>query len=1400
MRPGANANQPSLSASPYRWITGLIAIIIVTALGIGGLTLHYLQSQAVATRGESLALLATDIADLLDRVLFERYGDAQMMADAFAGKMQDTSALTRYLNLMMERYLFYRWLGVTDAAGRIVAATDPASVGEDRSNAAWFQASRDGKGVFLQDVSVSTETHGDRAIGFSAPIRGPKGEFLGVVTARVGLSELEAVIRRTVSSFQSQHNNIPRVEWQFLTRDGTLIVDSPLREEGTVHLEQIGLSSARLSMATEPGYVEELHPRRQVPVITGYARTEGYGEFPGFHWGILVRMDRSDILHPIREVLKKLGAVGLLLFVPMLGLLLWMSKRLRREWTSAADQLMRLRGLHSVSKALQQEAPKPHTDFALAEFLQLLVDSAMQITGAKYGAFGLFDESGKHLVRFITGGMAPSTVQAIGAIPTGRGLLGFLAQEGDVLRLKDLTRHPTFTGFPPHHPPMRSFLGISVRVHGRVMGRFYLTEKQGADEFTDVDVEVISALAAQSGVAIENGYFLNQIRAAERHYRTTMAALPVAVVRLDHENIVRFANQMFYKFIQRNETDTLGQPIDVLLPREELTTLLHAIRAQGAPSFQEQDCQYLAPDMPHCRLIARAIHETDEIVLVIKDISAQKQVEQERTKLMRDRLLLLESTGEGIFGIDLQTRCTFINRAGAAMLGYRPEELLGRNMHELIHHTKPDGARYPAEDCPIARSCLSGQGCRLDDEVLWRRDGTSFHAEYAVRPILDEDWITGAVVTFANITERKRAELALAEKTQELSDFIEHASVSMHWVGPDGIILWANQAELDLLGYTREEYIGRPIADFHVDQPVIQGILDRLSHAKAVQEYAARLRCKDGSIKDVLIDSSVLWQDGEFIHTRCFTRDITERRRAEEALRMSQARMQAILENALDAVIGIDEDGRITDWNPRAETIFGWASGEAIGRDLAETIIPLQYREAHRHGLRHFLVTGEGPFLNRRIELTALRRDGNEFPVEISILPLKLGKQYWFSAFVADITERKRAEEALQASEAQLRQSQKMEAVGQLAGGIAHDFNNILMVINGYSALLLRELGPDSPLHRYPREIAKAGDRAAALTQQLLAFSRRQVITPSALHLNEAVTSMQDMLRRLIGEHIELVLALAPHLDCVMADRSQIEQVIMNLVVNARDAMPNGGRLTIETANVALDEAMADSLSGVAPGPHVTLAVRDTGHGMDAATQARIFEPFFTTKEPGMGTGLGLASVFGIVKQSGGAIVVQSEPGQGTVFHIYLPRAAGDAVEPQPAATAAQPTGGRETILLVEDQEEVRAFVQEILQEAGYQVLVAHDGIEALALSERYKEPIHLLLTDVVMPKMSGRQVADRLALLCPAMKVLYLSGYTDDALGAHGVLDPGTPLLFKPFEADVLLRTLRELLDAGPR
>jgi two-component system cell cycle sensor histidine kinase/response regulator CckA len=497
------------------------------------------------------------------------------------------------------------------------------------------------------------------------------------------------------------------------------------------------------------------------------------------------------------------------------------------------------------------------------------------------------------------------------------------------------------------------------------------------------------------------------------------------------------------------------------------------------------------------------------------------------------------------------------------------------------------------------------------------------------------------------------------------------------------------------------------------------------------------------------------------------------------------------------------DNGCFMEANEKAEKLFGYSRSQLMnmgpgdvspefqpdGSPSAE-VAPVHVAEAMK---------GERPVFEW------MHRDvsGRDFHCEIRLvrLPDPAGRKLC-RASIIDITDRKlaevaklRLEETLRKTEDQLRQAQKMEAIGRLAGGVAHDFNNLLSVVLSYSSFALSSLEESDSVAADVREIQSAGKRAADLTRQLLAFSRQQMLAPAVVDLNEVVGQMDTMLRRLIGEDVDLRTVTTPLLSKVKVDRGQIEQVIMNLAINARDAMPSGGTLTIETANVFLDEGYAGVHVGVKVGPHVLLSVADSGVGMSAEVQARIFEPFFTTKERGKGTGLGLSTVLGIVEQSGGSVAVASEPSRGAMFKIYFPCTDEDP-ESMQLAVSPRTLRGSETVLLVEDEEQLRALGREILAKSGYNVIVADNPAHALQICETYGEIIHLLLTDVVMPLMNGRELAVRATQIRPAMKVLYVSGYTDNTIVHHGVLEEGVAFLQKPITPDALRRKLRDVLD----
>ncbi|HYL63908.1 MAG TPA: PAS domain S-box protein [Candidatus Methylomirabilis sp.] len=513
-----------------------------------------------------------------------------------------------------------------------------------------------------------------------------------------------------------------------------------------------------------------------------------------------------------------------------------------------------------------------------------------------------------------------------------------------------------------------------------------------------------------------------------------------------------------------------------------------------------------------------------------------------------------------------------------------------------------------------------------------------------------------------------------------------------------------------------------------------------------------------------------------------------ERRQTERLLLESEERFRELFENAKDIIFTLDPDGNFKSLNKSAEEVMGWSREEAQRINLKQ-IVPAEHLNQCKQLMSRLLNEEQ----LQQFEITLLRKDGKRAVLETSArLLLSEGKKKGIQGIARDVTERRNLENIV-------RQSQKLEAVGRLSGGLSHDFNNLLCVVSGHAELLMGQLGPEHPGARHVEQIKKAVDNTASLVRQLLVFSRKQAFHPRIVNLNEAVTETKKLLGRLIGEHVELSTSLSPTLAPVYVDPVQIEQVIMNLILNARDAMPLGGKLALETSNAELDENVCTRHAIIPAGKYVVLAVADSGAGMDEETQNRLFEPFYTTKESGHGTGLGLSTVYGIVKQSGGSIAVESEPGKGTTFRIYLPWANASAGresshKPDPGHRAS------ETILLVENSGPLRALAREFLSSGGYAVLDAENGMDALRIAKQFVGLIHLLLTDVVMPGMGGKQLAGQFATLYPAAKVLYMSGYSDESTVDSSLLNEQSQFLEKPFTRDILLKKVRQALDAQPR
>ncbi len=1017
----------------YRWLPYLLVAMTLLAVFAGVGLIRFVEARVVQATGGELTLAAAEVAEKLDRMLFERQGDALTMARSLELRVSDQKYLSEYLNWMKQEYSpTYLSLAVMNVQGTVVAATESSLIGRDRSRDASFITARATRRHNIADVAVrETAESGIDTVMFTAPILDAQGTFLGVVSSQVGVSYLEEATTRTIRSFEARRETGVRVEYQMLTKEGRVFVDSNLSHKGDINLKKMGLPSALQSEAGVPGFIEEEHLRRHVQVVTGYARTNGFGDFPGLGWSILVRMDRQDILAPSHTFLWKAGIVGGVVWIPMMGLLFWATARLRAEHRQA-----------------QQE----------------------------------------------------------------------------------------------------------------------------------------SAWA----------------------------------------------------------------------------------KAAEAALLQSQE---------------------------------------------RNRAIV-DTAFDGVITIDSTGIVTDWNAQATAIFGWSREDAMGRVLSETII---PERDRQ-AHEHGLREFFRTGAGAILNrriEIIAQHKDGRELPVELAVSPAkIGDAYIFSAFIR--DITDRRRAERRLASQYAVTRVLSEAA--------------------------TLEEAVPKIIQAIGENLEWDVGLFWRVDRATGV------LRCFDQ------------WK-APSIQADPFTMDTWQRVCAR----------------------GEDLPGRI------------WASGKSawvadVTQDTHFTR-GAQARQAGLHCAFGFPIL-VGSEIEGAIEFFShsVRQPDDELLRMVEDIGLKIGQ----------FGERARTEGVLRETEAQLRQAQKMEAVGRLAGGMAHDFNNLLTVIRGYSELLLGRLGPSDAMRKDVEEVKKAADRASGLTRQLLAFSRRQFIAAKVLDLNALVANMDGMLRRLIGEDmVEFSAELDASTGAIKADPGQVEQVIMNLVVNARDAMPKGGRLTIETTNVTIGKEASLDAAGVEPGSYVLLAVRDTGHGMDAETRSHLFEPFFTTKEKGKGTGLGLSTVYGIVKQSGGSIFVESAPDRGTTFRIYFPRVEQEVLGPTGAVEAIDPARGRETILLVEDEPAVRGLVHETLRLHGYTVLEARHGIEALITSTKYVGPIHLLLTDVVMPQMSGPEVAEKILTVRPEIKILYMSGYPDHPVFDQGGVSRQTGFLPKPFSPPVLTQKVREVLDS---
>lgn len=749
---------------------------------------------------------------------------------------------------------------------------------------------------------------------------------------------------------------------------------------------------------------------------------------------------------------------------------------------------------------------------------------------------------------------------------------------------------------------------------------------------------------------------------------------------------------------------------------------------------------------------------------------------------------LIENSADIVVTLSAGGGILYVTPSVEQVLGYRAESLVGQNIFAVTHPAEAERIMEGLAGLLRGRDCAETIECQVR-----HRSGGWRTFEVRIRNLLNDPAVGGIAVNARDVTDIRAA----MQSQRRLNSFLEATPDFVAIFDPHGRAFSINTAFRAAVGIEADA----DISSMTVTDLFPPSVTERLMNdgiPTAVREGVwvgeTRLERPDGSeipISQVMLAHMSPEGSVEFLST--LARDVTQQKEAEAALRRSEAHFRSLIENALDMITVLDADGGILFASPSVRRTLGYEPEELLGTRVFDFVHP-DDADRMRRGLADSVRTGER---SPPIEIRLRHRDGSWRLLE------SVGESLLDDPAVAgvvinsrDVTERREAEEELHASREQLLQAQKMEAVGRLAGGVAHDFNNLLTAIKGFTELLLLDFDRRDPRYPFAQEIQAAANRAASLTRQLLAFSRKQVLQPQVIDLNASVVNMEKMLRRLIGEDVELVTVRSPDLERVEADPGQIEQILLNLVVNARDAMPSGGRLAITTHNETVSPEKAQLHPEVKPGPFVRLSVRDTGSGMSREVQNRIFEPFFTTKEQGRGTGLGLSTVYGIVQQSGGFVEVESRPEEGADFRVYLPAVARPAAPVHQAADDS-PLRGGETVLLVEDEKAVRVLVRRVLDRMGYTVWEAEDGASALDLIRDREAIPDLLLTDVIMPGMSGRELADQIHKARPDLKVLFMSGYTDEAISQHGVLVPGVAFLEKPFTPEILLRRIRKVLDS---
>ncbi len=989
--------------------------------------------------------------------------------------------------------------------------------------------------------------------------------------------------------------------------------------------------------------------------------------------------------------------------------------------------------------------------------------------------------------------------------PAAEATIGYTRDEAMGQSVAELIIPPAYRSM--HEKGLAAFRATG---EGRVIGRRIEIEAMRKDgsvfpvelALTQVNLpgaQVFTAVIRDISPRLE---MERSLRESETRFRSLVQNSRDVIAVVDENLVLRFVSPAVEQITGFSPEEILGtsgvdyiHPDDLeLLAREVAEIMAEPDRAKTI----ELRCRTKTDDFIWIEIrAANRLHDPGirGIVLNYHDVTERRLALEQHRELAEQSRLLLESTGEGMWGLDLEGRCIFVNQAAARALGYEVDDLLGKFVHDITHHSKPDGSPYPIEECPSFLAMKPGTPIHRSAEVFWKADGTAVPVEYSAFPIIKDGQPSGVVASFKDVSDRIRMEEALRSSEALFKGAFRAAQTGIALIDADArTYVEVNQALCGMLGYTKDELL-------ELDWLTVTHPEDREENLETVRrlttgqdDFASltkRYVRKDGSVITVEISDALLRDaDGELRYFVTHVVDVTERRASDRRLQESQELLQGVIDNSPAMIYVKRTDGTFLLANDRFSRNLGSSSTALVGKtvyDLVDGELADDLTRQDESVLREL----------RPVEAEEQLPNGNgELRTYLSVrFPLldRDGEVYAVCGISTDISERVKAEEERMDLEGQLRQALKMEAVGQLAGGVAHDFNNILAVILNYAAFVAEDLPADDPRAEDVGEIVKAGQKATKLVHQLLAFSRKEVIEEQVVDLNDVVTDLRELLRRSIGEHIKLDTALQDRLWLTKAGTGQLEQVLVNLAVNARDAMPDGGCLTVSTWNQDVTDG---ELAGLVGGRYVTLRVSDTGVGMAPDVADRIFEPFFTTKPRGQGTGLGLATVYGVVKQSQGGIYVDSEIGVGTAFTVYLPvcdEVQQGSLELEQSKSAPQ---GQETIVVVEDDDAVRHLVSRILEKSGFEVVAKSSGREAVSYFERNGAAVDLVLTDVVMPEMSGKTLADNIRSIDPNIKVLFMSGYTDEIIAQRGILESGRQLINKPFDGAQLVSRVREILS----